>query len=149
MYRAHKVHSILSRKRGCLERLHEREYIDLKGVRWEVNFPKGDAILIEKPEIISELNPYYYIRTLAPKLATHLRDLKAHTEGRLNKVPILYKKPSKRATEKLHKETAAKLKGYVKESIDLDKITNKTLSTLVAAKVWLGILKHARESIFQ
>ncbi|GAH74771.1 unnamed protein product, partial [marine sediment metagenome] len=140
VYRTQKIYGVIARKRGSLDRLHELDYIHLKDTKWGLNFPKADAILLLEPELVSEIHPHYYIKTLNPKLGTHLQDLKSHAKGR----PPLQLKPSKKVTEELHLETAAKLKRYVEEGIDLDRISNKTLSDLVMPNVLSTILKHAR-----
>ncbi|GAH51928.1 unnamed protein product [marine sediment metagenome] len=150
MYRTNKLISVLAKKGGCLERLRKKEYLLLKGVKWELNLPKADAILIKKPELVSEIHPHYYISVLTPDLGTYLRDLKAQAEGRLNHVPLRQLTPSKKATEELHMKIAAKLKSYLDEGqIVLDRMSNRLLTALVVLNLWCGILKHARESLFQ
>ena len=125
-YRTQKVYGVIARKGGRLESLAKKEYIMLKDGKWELSFPKADAILIKKPEIISEAHEHYV--EIPPPLIQVPKRKKLKPLGlRLHNVN----------TKELHMDIATKIKDLVKEGIDLDRISNRNLSLLVMTNVTL------------
>ena len=125
-YRTQKIYGVIARKGGRLDSLHKNEHILLRDGKWELNFPKADAILIKKPEIISEFHQHY-LTTPAIKKDVRKKSKRAMINVNLSNADI----------KKLHMDIAAKMKTLVEEGIDLDRISNKNLSLLVIANVTL------------
>lgn len=139
-YGSQKVYSVIMRKGGRLESLNKKDYIMLKDGKWELCFPKGDAILIKKPKLIAQIHPYHlkkeainiggrrFRKFKAPfglQVQVDIKKLQATVSNFMNSLNV----------RQLHVVMAEAMSRLAQEGIDLDRINNKDLAFLVLSKV--------------
>lgn len=143
--RTQKIYSVLARKGGALDRLAGKGYISEEKGSWNLLFPKSTVILIEKPNLTHEINPYYTSKVVR-EIRDHFQSIKTpkKIKGpfglRVRVDPIRFKASVSRfldaiPIEEMMQVMAKKTVELQKEGIDLDVIENKELAFIVLTRM--------------
>lgn len=129
--RTQKIYSVIARRNGRLENLRKKGYINLENERWDLAF-KGFAILIKKPELLSEVNGYYFEKPPVDLIKFGKKNVSFPFGVRvqINKRQFLDTVKSLSGRSMLMKIVKS-MEKLVQEGIDLDRISTTNLLLLI------------------
>ena len=129
--RTQKIYSVIGRKDGRLEELRKKEYVNLENKNWDLAF-KGFAILIKKPELLSEVNDYYFEKPPVDLIKFGKKNVSFPFGVRvqINKRQFLDTVKSLSGRSMLMKIVKS-MEKLVLEGIDLDRISTTNLLLLI------------------
>ena len=138
--RAHKIYSVIQRKKGRLEELGKKHYITAEEGRWSLTWKGHIGVLINKPELFDKIEMKRYRLTLSqmrqeakapPNIKTPFGlsiNGEQFKEDYLKTLGIAENNPSYLLL--MVEET----KQLIKEGINLDSITNKSLIQILSLR---------------